>query len=52
MIKEGKADKLPLLYTHAELPDESDAWKQLALDEVKTEFVAVRFGNVLAATAP
>lgn len=47
MIKAGKADKLPLLYTHAEHPDESGAWKNISLDGVKTEFVAVRFGNVL-----
>ena len=47
MIKAGKAEKLPLLYTHAEIPDESGDWKNISLKGVKTEFVAVRFGNVL-----
>ena len=46
-IKAGKADELPRLFTHP--GDEPDAIGDLreALKEAKTEFVAVRFGNVL-----
>ena len=46
-IKEGKADELPSFYTHYE--DESKTGKKNSdyLKGVKTEFVAVRFGNVL-----
>ena len=46
-IKAGKAAELPCLFTH--LGDETDAGVELdaALKDVKTEFVAVRFGNVL-----
>ena len=46
-IKAGKADELPRLFTHLE--DETDGSEDLgeALKEAKTEFVAVRFGNVL-----
>ena len=46
-IKAGKAAELPRLFTH--LGDETDAGVELdaALKDVKTEFVAVRFGNVL-----
>ena len=46
-IKAGKAAELPRLFTH--LGDEADATGELdaALKDAKTEFVAVRFGNVL-----
>jgi len=46
-IKAGKAAELPRLFTHLE--DETDGSEDLgeALKEAKTEFVAVRFGNVL-----
>ena len=46
-IKEGKASEIPQLFTH--LGDETAGKKETGvnLDKVKTEFVAVRFGNVL-----
>ena len=46
-IKAGHADQLPQLFTH--LGDETDGSETVrkALKKVKTEFVAVRFGNVL-----
>ena len=40
-IKAGKADEIPQLYTH------SGAKKSTITVDMKTEFVAVRFGNVL-----
>ena len=45
-IKQGKAAEIPQLFTHDgdHEPDEDVA---AALRDVKTEFVAVRFGNVL-----
>ena len=46
-IKEGKASEIPQLCTHRE----QEAYDRVSLDSrfqlVKTEFVAVRFGNVL-----
>ena len=46
MIKDGTPEKLPILYTHAD--DEDGAMvKQKFSADIKTEFVAVRFGNVL-----
>ena len=46
MIKEGKADQIPVLYVHAD--DEDMVVKRdNLLNEFCTEFVAVRFGNVL-----
>lgn len=46
MIKAGKAEQIPVLFAHAK--DEDDCMNHLQCpDEVKTEFVAVRFGNVL-----
>ena len=42
-IKEGWVEKLPRLFTHYE--QETDA--QMVASNAKTEFVAVRFGNVL-----
>ena len=46
-IKEGKADEIPQLYTH---PGDENADKDgtgRVFKDIKTEFVAVRFGNVL-----
>lgn len=47
MIMEDRIDEIPLLFAHAE--DEDDAMKKqkIANANIKTEFVAVRFGNVL-----
>ena len=45
-VKEGKADNLPLLFTHEGKKDASFA-PNLSVAQMKTEFVAVRFGNVL-----
>lgn len=45
MIKENRVDEIPLLYAHAE--DKEDAMLKGYKMDVKTEFVAVRFGNVL-----
>ena len=46
-IKSGKASEIPQLFTH--LGDETAGKKEndLNLTDVRTEFVAVRFGNVL-----
>ena len=43
-VKEGKAGQLPRLFTHAGEPDSVSTG---SADGVSTEFVAVRFGNVL-----
>ena len=43
-IREGRADEIPPLYTHGE--DGHAAYRKLP-EEIRTEFVAVRFGNVL-----
>lgn len=46
IIKEGRADEIPALFAHVETED--DYMKRLQFPKaVKTEFVAVRFGNVL-----
>ena len=46
-IKEGKADEIPQLFTH-EMSDVVSSQEVLdALRHAQTEFVAVRFGNVL-----
>ena len=46
MIKAGKADQFPALFAHAK--DEDDYMNSLSCpQEIRTEFVAVRFGNVL-----
>ena len=44
-IKEGKAQELPRLYTH--MCDEDEGKTSALPEDIKTEFVAVRFGNVL-----
>ena len=44
-IREGKADELPRLFTHGE---DGDLLENVIIPKnVKTDFVAVRFGNVL-----
>ena len=45
-IKDGKAYEIPQLFTHEEDIDEKPEIKE-ALKTTQTEFVAVRFGNVL-----
>ena len=45
-IKEGKAYEIPQLFTHEKDIDEKPEIKE-ALKTTQTEFVAVRFGNVL-----
>ena len=46
-IKAGKADEIPQLFTHLTQDKYVNAQVQEALKTTKTEFVAVRFGNVL-----
>ncbi len=46
-VKEGKTEEIPQLFTHAVKKElDNTKWKE-ALHNAKTEFVAVRFGNVL-----
>lgn len=47
MIKEGRVDQIPMLYAHEDDEDGAMTCQGNADDEIKTEFVAVRFGNVL-----
>lgn len=47
MIKEGRASDIPLLYAHTEDEDGAMHAEKLATVNIKTEFAAVRFGNVL-----
>jgi len=47
MIKEGRASEIPLLYAHTEDEYGARYAQKLADTEIKTEFAAVRFGNVL-----
>ena len=46
-IKAGKADEIPQLFMHADEDGHGVSGFPLPPNEVKTEFVAVRFGNVL-----
>ena len=46
-IKEGKADEIPQLFTHFESENAENLISTDQFGEIKTEFVAVRFGNVL-----
>lgn len=46
-IKEGKADEIPQLFTHLMKDKKRSAQVAEMLKSTKTEFVAVRFGNVL-----
>ncbi len=48
MVKEGRVEEIPLLFAHAE--DEDGAMitgQDISTSAIQTEFVAVRFGNVL-----
>ena len=47
MIKEDRVDEIPLLFAHAEDEDSAMKKQKIASANIKTEFVAVRFGNVL-----
>ena len=47
MIKEKIPERLPILYAHAEDEDGAMVKKHVFSKDIKTEFVAVRFGNVL-----
>lgn len=53
LIKNNQADKIPALFVHAENEFDAlgnpakDELKKIKLENVHTEFVAVRFGNVL-----
>lgn len=46
-IREGRAGDLTPLQVHMESPDVSHPSELISTDETKTDFVAVRFGNVL-----
>ena len=46
-IKEGKADELPQLFTHEGVENADKDGSGNVFKNIKTEFVAVRFGNVL-----
>ena len=46
-IRDGKADELPAMHVHTEDPDGSMMDMTSECETPKTEFVAVRFGNVL-----
>ena len=47
MIKEGKADQIPQLFTHEGVHTADKDGTGFVFQNIKTEFVAVRFGNVL-----
>ena len=47
MIKENRVEEIPLLYAHAEDVDDTMNKVKALRQNIKTEFVAVRFGNVL-----
>ncbi|MBP3678642.1 MAG: polysaccharide biosynthesis protein [Agathobacter sp.] len=47
MIKENRVDEIPLLFAHADDEDGAMVKRSIANKNIKTEFVAVRFGNVL-----
>lgn len=47
MIKEGTVHKIPVLYAHADDEDGSMRHGKELPENIHTEFVAVRFGNVL-----
>ena len=46
-IKAGRAREIPQLFSHGSVPVAPNAARDRQLDRAKTEFVAVRFGNVL-----
>ena len=47
MIKDGRSSEIPILYTHMQDTDEDMIWEKKIGEKIETEFVAVRFGNVL-----
>ena len=47
MIKEGTIEKVPVLFVHAEDEDSAMVKVKPVASDIHTEFVAVRFGNVL-----
>ena len=46
-IKEGKANEIPQLFTHSGIENADKDGTGKIFKDIKTEFVAVRFGNVL-----
>lgn len=46
-IKAGKANEIPQLFTHDGMENADKAGDGKVFENIKTEFVAVRFGNVL-----
>lgn len=46
-IKQGKADEIPQLFTHVGIENADKDGTGSVFKNIKTEFVAVRFGNVL-----
>ena len=46
-IKAGEASEIPQLFTHGALEDDDKDGSWKVFKNIKTEFVAVRFGNVL-----
>lgn len=46
-IKAGRADEIPQLYTHAGAENANKDGSGVFFEDIHTEFVAVRFGNVL-----
>lgn len=46
-VKEGKADEIPQLFTHLMKDEAVKEYVNKSVRQAKTEFVAVRFGNVL-----
>ena len=46
-IKAGKANEIPQLFTHSGYENADKDGKGTVFNDIKTEFVAVRFGNVL-----
>ena len=49
-IKAGKANEIPQLFTHSGIENADKDGTGSIFSSVKTEFVAVRFGNVLGST--
>ena len=47
LIKDGKVDKIPRLFQHEMDEEGVRIYRKFDTSKIKTEFVAVRFGNVL-----